>query len=106
MARAQTTLLPPPPPNCRAEPGLSRGRHLSRLSPVLSMGMQGFQDYIEKHGPSTVVPVELQKLAQGSLVGWEGDSSGLRRPRSASSSTLTTACTGSMAASTWTGMFR
>ncbi|XP_078517739.1 constitutive coactivator of PPAR-gamma-like protein 1 isoform X1 [Lissotriton helveticus] len=33
------------------------------------MGVQGFQDYIEKHCPSAVVPVELQKLARGSLVG-------------------------------------
>lgn len=33
------------------------------------MGMQGFQDYIDKHCQSAVVPVELQKLAQGSLVG-------------------------------------
>uniref|UniRef100_A0A8C9G825 Family with sequence similarity 120A n=1 Tax=Pavo cristatus TaxID=9049 RepID=A0A8C9G825_PAVCR len=31
------------------------------------MGVQGFQDYIEKHCPSAVVPVELQKLARGSL---------------------------------------
>ncbi|XP_043934065.1 constitutive coactivator of PPAR-gamma-like protein 1 isoform X2 [Protopterus annectens] len=33
------------------------------------MGVQGFQDYIEKHCPKAVVPVELQKLARGSLVG-------------------------------------
>ncbi|KAM4651183.1 constitutive coactivator of PPAR-gamma-like protein 1 [Discoglossus pictus] len=33
------------------------------------MGVHGFQDYIEKHCPSAVVPVELQKLARGSLVG-------------------------------------
>uniref|UniRef100_A0A8B9GN38 Family with sequence similarity 120A n=1 Tax=Astyanax mexicanus TaxID=7994 RepID=A0A8B9GN38_ASTMX len=33
------------------------------------MGVQGFQEYIEKHCPSAVVPVELQKLARGSLVG-------------------------------------
>uniref|UniRef100_A0A672M601 Family with sequence similarity 120 member A n=1 Tax=Sinocyclocheilus grahami TaxID=75366 RepID=A0A672M601_SINGR len=33
------------------------------------MGVQGFQEYIEKHCPNAVVPVELQKLAQGSLVG-------------------------------------
>ena len=32
------------------------------------MGVQGFQDYIEKHCPSAVVPVDLQKLAWGSLV--------------------------------------
>jgi len=41
--------------------------HHSHLRPVLSMGVQGFQDYTEKH--STVVPVELQKQAWGSLVG-------------------------------------
>ncbi|XP_042355592.1 constitutive coactivator of PPAR-gamma-like protein 1 [Plectropomus leopardus] len=33
------------------------------------MGVQGFQEYIEKHCPSAVVPVELQKLARGSMVG-------------------------------------
>ncbi|XP_005993068.1 constitutive coactivator of PPAR-gamma-like protein 1 isoform X1 [Latimeria chalumnae] len=33
------------------------------------MGVQGFQEYIENHCPSAVVPVELQKLARGSLVG-------------------------------------
>lgn len=33
------------------------------------MGVQGFQEYIEKHCPSAVVPVELQKLARGALVG-------------------------------------
>ncbi|XP_030064365.1 constitutive coactivator of PPAR-gamma-like protein 1 [Microcaecilia unicolor] len=33
------------------------------------MGVHGFQDYIEKHCPNAVVPVELQKLARGSLVG-------------------------------------
>uniref|UniRef100_A0A8D3DS02 Family with sequence similarity 120 member A n=1 Tax=Scophthalmus maximus TaxID=52904 RepID=A0A8D3DS02_SCOMX len=33
------------------------------------MGVQGFLEYIEKHCPSAVVPVELQKLARGSLVG-------------------------------------
>uniref|UniRef100_A0A671TAD2 Constitutive coactivator of PPAR-gamma-like protein 1 n=1 Tax=Sinocyclocheilus anshuiensis TaxID=1608454 RepID=A0A671TAD2_9TELE len=33
------------------------------------MGVQGFQEYIEKHCPNAVVPVELQKLACGSLVG-------------------------------------
>uniref|UniRef100_A0A673J302 Family with sequence similarity 120A n=1 Tax=Sinocyclocheilus rhinocerous TaxID=307959 RepID=A0A673J302_9TELE len=33
------------------------------------MGVQGFQEYIEKHCPNAVVPVELQKLARGSLVG-------------------------------------
>ncbi|XP_062842224.1 constitutive coactivator of PPAR-gamma-like protein 1 homolog isoform X2 [Trichomycterus rosablanca] len=33
------------------------------------MGVQGFQEYIEKHCQSSVVPVELQKLARGSLVG-------------------------------------
>lgn len=33
------------------------------------MGVQGFQEYIEKHCPSAVVPVELQRLARGSLVG-------------------------------------
>ncbi|TRY92605.1 hypothetical protein DNTS_029263 [Danionella cerebrum] len=33
------------------------------------MGVQGFQEYIEKHCPAAVVPVELQKLARGSLVG-------------------------------------
>uniref|UniRef100_UPI0037E89152 constitutive coactivator of PPAR-gamma-like protein 1 homolog n=1 Tax=Semicossyphus pulcher TaxID=241346 RepID=UPI0037E89152 len=33
------------------------------------MGVQGLQEYIEKHCPSAVVPVELQKLARGSMVG-------------------------------------
>lgn len=33
------------------------------------MGIQGLLDYIVKHCPSAVVPVELQKLARGSLVG-------------------------------------
>ncbi|XP_059186293.1 constitutive coactivator of PPAR-gamma-like protein 1 homolog isoform X2 [Centropristis striata] len=33
------------------------------------MGVQGFQEYIEKHCPTAVVPVELQKLARGSMVG-------------------------------------
>ncbi|XP_068450482.1 constitutive coactivator of PPAR-gamma-like protein 1 homolog isoform X2 [Clinocottus analis] len=33
------------------------------------MGVQGLQEYIEKHCPSAVVPVELQKLARGSIVG-------------------------------------
>ncbi|XP_029005792.1 constitutive coactivator of PPAR-gamma-like protein 1 homolog [Betta splendens] len=33
------------------------------------MGVQGFQEYIEQHCPSAVVPVELQKLARGSVVG-------------------------------------
>ncbi|CAG5984573.1 unnamed protein product [Menidia menidia] len=33
------------------------------------MGVQGFQEYIEKHCPSAVVPVDLQRLARGSLVG-------------------------------------
>ncbi|XP_026163573.1 constitutive coactivator of PPAR-gamma-like protein 1 homolog isoform X2 [Mastacembelus armatus] len=33
------------------------------------MGVQGFQEYIEKHCPSAVVPVELQKLARGCMVG-------------------------------------
>uniref|UniRef100_A0A8C9ZHZ6 Family with sequence similarity 120 member A n=1 Tax=Sander lucioperca TaxID=283035 RepID=A0A8C9ZHZ6_SANLU len=33
------------------------------------MGVLGFQEYIEKHCPSAVVPVELQKLARGSMVG-------------------------------------
>ncbi|XP_020503013.2 constitutive coactivator of PPAR-gamma-like protein 1 homolog [Labrus bergylta] len=33
------------------------------------MGVQGFLEYIEKHCPSAVVPVELQKLARGSIVG-------------------------------------
>ncbi|XP_053724961.1 constitutive coactivator of PPAR-gamma-like protein 1 homolog [Synchiropus splendidus] len=33
------------------------------------MGVQGFQEYLEKHFPSAVVPVELHKLAQGSMVG-------------------------------------
>ncbi|KAM6947527.1 constitutive coactivator of PPAR-gamma-like protein 1 isoform 2-T2 [Lycodopsis pacificus] len=32
------------------------------------MGVQGFQEYIEKHFPSAVVPVDLQKLARGSVV--------------------------------------
>ena len=36
------------------------------------MGVKGFQDYIEKHCTSTVVPVELQKLARGSLGGGAG----------------------------------
>ncbi|KAM6344442.1 constitutive coactivator of PPAR-gamma-like protein 1 isoform 5-T5 [Alca torda] len=58
-ARAQTP--PPPPPGPRSP--------ARRRRPVLTMGVQGFQDYIEKHCPSAVVPVELQKLARGSLVG-------------------------------------
>ncbi|XP_054483549.1 constitutive coactivator of PPAR-gamma-like protein 1 homolog, partial [Anoplopoma fimbria] len=33
------------------------------------MGVHGFQEYIEKHCPGAVVPVELQKLARGSIVG-------------------------------------
>lgn len=33
------------------------------------MGVQGFQEFIEKHCPAAVVPVELQKLARGTLVG-------------------------------------
>ncbi|XP_056129025.1 constitutive coactivator of PPAR-gamma-like protein 1 homolog isoform X2 [Lampris incognitus] len=33
------------------------------------MGVQGFQEYIEKHCPNAVVPVELQELARGSMVG-------------------------------------
>ncbi|CAK6972649.1 constitutive coactivator of PPAR-gamma-like protein 1 homolog isoform X2 [Scomber scombrus] len=33
------------------------------------MGVQGFLEYIEKHCASAVVPVELQKLARGSMVG-------------------------------------
>ncbi|XP_058487618.1 constitutive coactivator of PPAR-gamma-like protein 1 homolog isoform X1 [Solea solea] len=33
------------------------------------MGVHGFQEFIEKHCPSAVVPVELQKLARGSMVG-------------------------------------
>uniref|UniRef100_A0A3P8R999 Family with sequence similarity 120A n=1 Tax=Astatotilapia calliptera TaxID=8154 RepID=A0A3P8R999_ASTCA len=33
------------------------------------MGVQGFLEYIEKHCPSAVVPVDLQRLARGSLVG-------------------------------------
>ncbi|XP_035007909.1 constitutive coactivator of PPAR-gamma-like protein 1 homolog isoform X1 [Hippoglossus stenolepis] len=33
------------------------------------MGVHGFLEYIEKHCPSAVVPVELQKLARGSMVG-------------------------------------
>ncbi|XP_075431038.1 constitutive coactivator of PPAR-gamma-like protein 1 isoform X2 [Ascaphus truei] len=33
------------------------------------MGVHGFQDYIETRCPGAVVPVELQKLARGSLVG-------------------------------------
>ncbi|CAH2313150.1 constitutive coactivator of PPAR-gamma 1 isoform X2 [Pelobates cultripes] len=33
------------------------------------MGVQGFQEYIERRCPGAVVPVELQKLARGSLVG-------------------------------------
>ena len=33
------------------------------------MGVQGFHEYIEKHCPSAVVSVELQKLARGSMVG-------------------------------------
>ena len=78
--------------------------HLRRC-PVLTMGVKGFQDYIEKHCTSAVVPVELQKLARGSLVGGAGGGSSLRRPCCASSSKPTTACTGSMAASTWAGMF-
>uniref|UniRef100_A0AAQ5XJK0 Family with sequence similarity 120A n=1 Tax=Amphiprion ocellaris TaxID=80972 RepID=A0AAQ5XJK0_AMPOC len=35
----------------------------------LNMGVQGFQEYIEKHCPAAVVPVELQRLARGSMVG-------------------------------------
>uniref|UniRef100_A0A4W6D386 Family with sequence similarity 120 member A n=1 Tax=Lates calcarifer TaxID=8187 RepID=A0A4W6D386_LATCA len=41
------------------------------------MGVQGLQEYIEKHCPSAVVPVELQKLARGSMVG-----GGRQRPQS------------------------
>lgn len=41
------------------------------------MGVQGFQDYIEKHCPSAVVPVELQELARGSNVMFGG---GRQRP--------------------------
>lgn len=33
------------------------------------MGVQGFQEFIENHCPAAVVPVELQKLARGALVG-------------------------------------
>ncbi|KAM8931129.1 constitutive coactivator of PPAR-gamma-like protein 1 isoform 2-T2 [Pelodytes ibericus] len=33
------------------------------------MGVQGLQEYIERRCPGAVVPVELQKLARGSLVG-------------------------------------
>ncbi|XP_034023251.1 constitutive coactivator of PPAR-gamma-like protein 1 homolog [Thalassophryne amazonica] len=33
------------------------------------MGVHGFQEYMEKRCPGAVVPVELQKLARGSLVG-------------------------------------
>lgn len=33
------------------------------------MGVHGFQEFIEKHCPAAVVPVELQKLARGTLVG-------------------------------------
>uniref|UniRef100_A0A3Q4HJ76 Family with sequence similarity 120 member A n=1 Tax=Neolamprologus brichardi TaxID=32507 RepID=A0A3Q4HJ76_NEOBR len=33
------------------------------------MGVQGFLEYIEKHCPNAVVPVDLQRLARGSLVG-------------------------------------
>lgn len=33
------------------------------------MGVMDFQEFIEKHCPSTVVSVELQKLARGTLVG-------------------------------------
>lgn len=42
------------------------------FSPVLAtpdMAIQGFQEFIEKHCPGAVVPVELQKLARGSFVG-------------------------------------
>jgi len=47
------------------------------------MEVQGFQDYIEKHCPSAVVPVDLQKLAWGSLV--EGRSGERRQPPQTSS---------------------
>ncbi|KAG8431221.1 hypothetical protein GDO86_019234 [Hymenochirus boettgeri] len=33
------------------------------------MGVEGFQDYVERRCPGAVVPVELQALARGSLVG-------------------------------------
>ncbi|XP_053324638.1 constitutive coactivator of PPAR-gamma-like protein 1 [Spea bombifrons] len=33
------------------------------------MGVQGFQEYIERRCPGAVVPVELQRLARGALVG-------------------------------------
>uniref|UniRef100_A0A8C6WM25 Family with sequence similarity 120A n=1 Tax=Neogobius melanostomus TaxID=47308 RepID=A0A8C6WM25_9GOBI len=33
------------------------------------MGVHGFQEFLEKHCPAAVVPVELQKLARGTLVG-------------------------------------
>ncbi|XP_069559298.1 constitutive coactivator of PPAR-gamma-like protein 1 homolog isoform X2 [Brachyistius frenatus] len=33
------------------------------------MGIHGLQEYIEKHCPNAVVPVELQRLARGSMVG-------------------------------------
>ncbi|XP_064374946.1 constitutive coactivator of PPAR-gamma-like protein 1 isoform X1 [Dromaius novaehollandiae] len=71
---APTTHPQPPPQQHRpASPGARRRLGASARPPppppVLAMGVQGFQDYIEKHCPSAVVPVELQKLARGSLVG-------------------------------------
>uniref|UniRef100_A0A8C4QKW0 Family with sequence similarity 120 member C n=1 Tax=Eptatretus burgeri TaxID=7764 RepID=A0A8C4QKW0_EPTBU len=33
------------------------------------MGIQGLQEFVEQHCPGAVVPVELQRLARGSLVG-------------------------------------
>ncbi|KAK0141293.1 Constitutive coactivator of PPAR-gamma-like protein 1 [Merluccius polli] len=40
------------------------------------MGVHGFQEYIEKHCPNAVVPVELQKLARGSMVTGAGGGAG------------------------------
>ena len=54
------------------------------------MGVKGFQDYIGKYCPCTVVPVKL-------VEGWQ------RREAAASAEA---ACTSSKEASTWTGMFR
>ncbi|XP_046757148.1 uncharacterized protein LOC124417212 [Gallus gallus] len=46
----------PRPLGPRPEPGLRGDRHLSRLRPVLSTGLQCFQGYTENHRPSAAVP--------------------------------------------------
>ncbi|KAK2108007.1 hypothetical protein P7K49_013172 [Saguinus oedipus] len=58
---------PSPPATAPPPPALRPRRR--PCAPAAAMGVQSFQDYIEKHCPSAVVPVELQKLAQSSLVG-------------------------------------